>query len=87
MAFGAMASAEGGFDIPGNVNPIVQTHAREMILPAKHADVIRGLADGGPAAAGGGGGDIHIHGKPTDKISMTELAVMLKRLGRNAVFT
>ncbi|MEI8170869.1 MAG: hypothetical protein WCG50_14410, partial [Rhodoferax sp.] len=79
MAFGAMASAEGGFDIPGNVNPIVQTHAREMILPAKHADVIRGLADGGPAAAGGGGGDIHIHGKPTDKISMTELAVMLKR--------
>ena len=87
MAFGAMASAEGGFDIPGNVNPIVQTHAREMILPAKHADVIRGLADGGPAAAGGGGGDIHIHGKPTDKISMTELAVMLKRMGRNAVFT
>ena len=49
MAFGAMTSAEGGFDIPGNINPIVQTHAREMILPAKHADVIRSLADGGSA--------------------------------------
>lgn len=53
MAFGSMASAEGGFDIPGNINPIVQTHAREMILPAKHADVIRGLADNGGGAGGG----------------------------------
>jgi hypothetical protein len=55
MAFGSMASAEGGYDIPGSVNPIVQTHAREMILPAKHADVIRGLANSGP---GGGGGSV-----------------------------
>jgi hypothetical protein len=49
------ASAEGGFDIPGTMSPIVQTHPREMILPAKHADVIRAMADGG----GGMGGDTH----------------------------
>lgn len=48
-------SAEGGFDIPGTLSPIVQTHPREMILPAKHADVIRSMADGG----GAGGGDTH----------------------------
>jgi hypothetical protein len=53
MAFGASASAAGGYDIPGNINPIVQAHAREMILPAKHADVIRNLAD---QAGGQGGG-------------------------------
>ncbi len=42
-----LMSAAGGYDIPAGVNPLVQTHAREMILPAKHADVIRGLAEGG----------------------------------------
>lgn len=51
------ASAAGGFDIPHSVNPVVQTHAREMILPAKYADLIRGMADGGGGAAGGG--DVH----------------------------
>jgi hypothetical protein len=52
----ASASAAGGFDIPHSVNPLVQTHAREMILPAKYADLIRGMADGEGA---GGGGDVH----------------------------
>jgi hypothetical protein len=42
-------SAAGGFDIPGSINPLVQTHANEMVLPAKHADVIRRLADQGDA--------------------------------------
>ena len=54
---GGIPSAAGGYDIPAGINPIVQTHAREMILPAKYADVIRGLASG----AGGGGGDVHHH--------------------------
>lgn len=49
------ASAAGGYDIPGSINPVVQAHAREMILPAKHADVIRQMADNG----GVGGGDVH----------------------------
>lgn len=51
LAFAPMASAAGGFDIPGTVNPIVQAHAREMILPAKHADVIRNMADNGVQAS------------------------------------
>src|SRR6266478_1806964 len=56
----AFDSAEGGYDIPGSVNPLVQTHAREMILPANLADGLRGIiakggGDGGPA------GDTHIH--------------------------
>lgn len=40
-------SAAGGFDIPGSINPIVQAHANEMVLPAKHADVIRRMAEEG----------------------------------------
>jgi hypothetical protein len=55
VAFGAVAafgaSAAGGYDIPAGVNPVTQLHAQEMVLPAKHADVIRKLADDG----GGGG--------------------------------
>ncbi|WP_224982716.1 phage tail tape measure C-terminal domain-containing protein [Geomonas agri] len=39
-----MKSAAGGYDIPAGVNPIVQTHAKEMILPAEYAEVIRGMA-------------------------------------------
>lgn len=38
-------SAAGGFDIPGTINPVIQAHANEMVLPAKHADVIRNLAE------------------------------------------
>lgn len=58
MSFAPMISASGGYDIPSGLNPVVQTHAREMILPAKHADVIRDLADGG---GGSGGNTIHYH--------------------------
>lgn len=52
---GNVMSAEGGYDIPAGVNPLVQTHAKEMILPAKYADVIRDAADGGGGLGGGGG--------------------------------
>lgn len=43
---GAMTlpSAAGGFDIPAGVNPITQLHAREMVLPAQHAETIRSLS-------------------------------------------
>lgn len=62
MAFaGNVFSASGGFDIPAGVNPLVQAHAREMILPAKHADVIRSLADrGGMDGAAGGTVQLHV---------------------------
>ena len=39
-----VASAEGGYDIPKGVNPLVQTHEEEMILPRQYANVIRGMA-------------------------------------------
>lgn len=55
LAFGA--SARGGYDIPANVNPIVQTHAKEMILPQPIADPLRQAIKRG---ALGGGGDTYI---------------------------
>jgi len=54
MAFMPMASAAGGYDIPAGINPIVQTHAQEMILPAKYANVIRDMAGQSDSGAGGG---------------------------------
>ena len=81
-------SAAGGYDIPGNINPLVQAHASEMILPARYADVIRGMASNGD----GGGADtmaqstIHIHGSPDDSIKLRDLAAVLKRLHRNFEF-
>lgn len=57
-----VASAEGGFDIPAGTNPMTQLHEREMVLPAKHADVIRSLAERGPGGmGGGGGGEVHVN--------------------------
>jgi uncharacterized phage infection (PIP) family protein YhgE len=52
--FGALASASGGYDI-GDENPMVQAHAREMILPASIAEPLRGMiAAGGAERAGSG---------------------------------
>jgi hypothetical protein len=63
-AFGNLTSAAGGYDIPSGVNPLVQAHAEEMILPARIANPLRSvLSDvGGPRPSafgdgqGGGGG-------------------------------
>jgi hypothetical protein len=57
LGFLSLASARGGYDIPANLNPIVQVHEQEMILPKKQAQVIRDMADGG----GGGGHTINYH--------------------------
>lgn len=43
LGFAATRSAAGGYDIPSGINPVVQTHAEEMILPKNLANVIRGL--------------------------------------------
>lgn len=48
----AIASAEGGYDIPGGVNPVTQLHEKEMVLPKAQAEVIRGLARNGGAGGG-----------------------------------
>ncbi|MFZ6734743.1 hypothetical protein ACO0LG_22660 [Undibacterium sp. Ji42W] len=55
------ASAAGGYDIPGGLNPVVQTHAREMILPAKYADLIRSMSDQGAGGNTNTGHTINYH--------------------------
>lgn len=49
---GNIMSAENGYDIPAGVNPLVQAHEKEMVLPAKYADVIRDQAEGGGGNSG-----------------------------------
>lgn len=57
-AFGNLASAAGGYDIPAGVNPLVQAHAEEMILPARIANPLRSalanVSAPQPSAFGGG---------------------------------
>lgn len=45
--------ADGG-EVPAGINPIAQLHEKEMVLPSKYADVIRGLANTGGVSSGGG---------------------------------
>ena len=49
-ALGKRKSAMGGYDIPRGLNPMVQTHEEEMILPQQYANVIRGLAKTGTSS-------------------------------------
>lgn len=44
---GSIFSAATGFDIPSGVNPVTQLHEKEMVLPAKYADSIRNMTEGG----------------------------------------
>ena len=87
-SFGIVASAAGGFDIPAGMNPITQLHQREMVLPAEHADTIRGLS-----AGGGGGGDINITISGQQLAGgffmahQSELAAALKKARRNGHFS
>lgn len=82
MAFAPLASAAGGFDIPSGINPLVQAHAEEMILPASIANPLRAMLTNGvpansnaPAAANDGGKGVHIenhfHG-PSDKAGIAK---------------
>jgi hypothetical protein len=75
----AFESAEGGYDIPAGVNPLVQTHQREMILPQEHADTIRSLGKG----RGGGGAKIQFVpvGNNHGLVSMSGLRDALRSLG------
>ena len=91
MAVGAFAvvagyasrvmSAEGGYDIPRGLNPMTQLHQEEMVLPAKQANVIRDMADGG----GSGGATIYINTTGGDWIHKKDLAGLLKKMNRNFV--
>ena len=80
----AIASAEGGYDIPSGTNPVTQLHEREMVLPKEQADVIRGLASNG----GTGGGPMaltivnqtsgRIDKVTEQRISPTERAIIIQ---------
>ena len=57
LIMGLMANipkAAGGYDIPTGINPLVQAHGGEMILPEKYADVLRSMADKTGGKLGGG---------------------------------
>jgi hypothetical protein len=68
-ATGNIKSAEGGFDIPSGMNPMVQAHEEEMILPREHAETIRSLRDSG----GGAGGPMSVKITAVDAKSVQRL--------------
>jgi hypothetical protein len=86
---GKVMSAEGGYDIPAGVNPMTQLHEREMVLPAKHADVIRGLSESGGAPAGGSPGPVVFSGTPMRggffMMHRDDLAATINQLRRDRV--
>lgn len=84
-ALGKRKSAAGGYDIPRGLNPVVQTHEEEMILPKKYANVIRDMAAGG-AGQSGGGDPVAIHARAdSDKLSVGDLKKLLRQMGREFV--
>jgi hypothetical protein len=74
---GVMPMAEGGYDIPAGVNPIVQAHAQEMILPKGPANVIRDMAAQGVPGAG-------TTLRPTFQINTLDGASLAKYMNQNA---
>jgi len=84
-------SAAGGFDIPAGLNPLTQLHEQEMVLPAKHADVIRRMADSQQGPAKESQPDVHLHVHAVDGQSVRRLlldnqdslAVALRAAHRN----
>jgi hypothetical protein len=80
----SVPSAARGYDIPAGVNPMTQLHEREMVLPAKHADVIRAMADG-DAGGGMGGHTINYHdntGSLTPAAIRDNVQVIARELAR-----
>ncbi len=65
---GGIKSASNGFDIPYGVNPMVQAHTEEMVLPKGPSNVIRQLsamAENGQLS-GAAKGDTHYHVQAID---------------------
>lgn len=70
MSFAPAIAASAGFDIPAGMNPVVQAHQEEMILPARIANPLRSMIATNTTAANNnsgatpgqaGGGDVHHH--------------------------
>jgi hypothetical protein len=47
MGYQGLMVARAGYDVPAGLNPITQLHSREVVLPEKLGDVIRGMASRG----------------------------------------
>jgi hypothetical protein len=66
-------SAEGGYDIPRGINPRVQLHEEEMVLPSPISKGLRNLIaanDGGGRGSRGGAGDTNISVSAMDSKSV-----------------
>lgn len=89
MVMGAKSSipsAEGGWDIPAGATGLMRYHEKEMMLPAKYADVIRGMADG-EGNGGGGGASITIQAvdaKSVKRLLMNEGGALVSSLQKQA---
>ncbi|HSD36081.1 MAG TPA: hypothetical protein VLC92_01150 [Rhodocyclaceae bacterium] len=75
MTLGAKSSiksAENGYDIPAGINPMMQLHEEEMVLPKEHANTIRNLANGGGEGGGSAqsGGTVNVY--PRGKMTRRE---------------
>lgn len=83
-SMGKRKSAMGGYDIPRGLNPMVQTHEEEMILPKQYANVIRGLAAGGGES--GGGAPVAIYARSdADVVRVGEMKKLIRQMGRDFV--
>jgi hypothetical protein len=78
----AIASAEGGFDIPAGTNPVTQLHEKEMVLPKAQADVVRGLARNGGASSNGA---VSVTYAPVINIDARSDQAQVRQLVSNAV--
>jgi hypothetical protein len=84
----AMLGAERGFDIPSGLNPMVQLHQREMVLPANLADKVRNMTDGGGGASQAAPVTVHFNVSAMDGPSvyrvLREHETQLVRIIQNA---
>lgn len=67
---GSIKSARNGYDIPAGINPVVQLHEQEMVLPKAQADAVRDLASGG-----GGANSINVHINAVDANSVKKFFI------------
>ncbi len=84
-SMGKRKSAMGGYDIPRGLNPMVQTHEEEMILPKQYANVIRGLAAGGGEQSGGGAPVAIYARSDADVVRVGDMKKLIRQMGRDFV--
>jgi hypothetical protein len=86
MAYAGLLSSAGGVEIPSGVNPLIQAHAQETVLPA---DLAVPLGKALRSGKFGGGGDTHIHIHATDADSfakqLSNASSHLSKLMRDSV--